>query len=316
MLLTSAPLSDRRPTLPLRPKYLFRQPLKHKVYARSMTIAAGFTCNNGVLLCADTEETGWAMTIHASKLGDFRCPVGKIAFAYAGHTIFARSAIQHCERELQDLTNPSDLVPTLEGILDREYRRTVLSHPDHATDGTIPYQLLLVLVKAGEPPEFFVTAQQAMSHVDGYECIGMGNYLAHYLVRPLFSRRRDERFVYTLAAYMLANVKGYVPDTGGTSEFLMVRSDGTLIKQVAWVNQEPFSGIEWLERQSKYYEKLARTLLFQLVDPAIGDDTFDECVEEFVKRITDIRSKWRKGKHGHESFVEMLKDLSGTDLGQ
>ena len=100
-----------------------------------MTIAAGLLHRDGVLLCADTEQTGWAMKLHAAKLGHFAHPAGKVAWAYAGNVNFAVSAIQKCRRRLEAAA-PTDTLGELEAVLDEEYRRNVLSHPGYATDGT------------------------------------------------------------------------------------------------------------------------------------------------------------------------------------
>jgi hypothetical protein len=84
-----------------------------------MTIAAGFVCREGILLCADTEQTAWAMKLHGSKLGHFACPGGIIAFAYAGNTRFAFSAIQKLQKRLQGIP-PEDTLSEVEKVLDRE----------------------------------------------------------------------------------------------------------------------------------------------------------------------------------------------------
>jgi hypothetical protein len=166
-----------------------------------MTIAAGFVCRGGVLLCADTEETGWAMKIQAPKLHHFECPGGKLAFAYAGNTAFAISAIQKCRSHLAEV--PAEKVlKELETVLEKEYRRHVLRHPDHATNANLDYRLLISIWCLGKPVRLFATDQTTLRQVENYECIGLGDYLAHYLIRPSFDPDMEERPTFSLAAYM------------------------------------------------------------------------------------------------------------------
>jgi hypothetical protein len=105
-----------------------------KLKEKRMTIAAGFVYRNGALLCADTEVSGWSMTVYASKLMHFSCPGGKIGMAYAGNSGFAISTMQKCERRLQDVP-AQDTLREIERIVDREYRKTVLSQTRHARIG-------------------------------------------------------------------------------------------------------------------------------------------------------------------------------------
>lgn len=104
-----------------------------------MTIAAGFLCSDGVLLCADTEHTGWAAKSHHSKVDHFEVPGGKVCFALAGASDLAWSAIQKCKKQLE-ATPSNDLVADVETILDTEYRRNVLGHPNYTG---FDYSLLL-----------------------------------------------------------------------------------------------------------------------------------------------------------------------------
>ena len=266
-----------------------------------MTIAAGFRCYDGVLLCADTEEQGWVMTLQASKLSSSVHRWGKVAFAFAGNTGFALSAIQKCESRLDHLDG-NQVMSELESILDGEYRRNVLSHPDHAVDGSLAYRLLIAVWRLGSKARLFVTTQTAMREVSDYECVGAGDYLAHYLVRPSFTTNMQERPLFSLAAYALANVKGYVPGCGGRSQFLLMRDDGTIGITEAFSDYEPYSGIEWLERQSRRYDSFARQLLFAVVNPE-GQTEFEAVLEGFNKQVNDMRRNWLEGKAVHESFA-------------
>src|SRR5713101_4706144 len=107
-----------------------------------MSIAAAIKYKDGVLICADTEQSTWTHTTHESKIKKFECPGGKVALAYAGNTAFSLSAMQKCAEHLQHI-NPQDALQELETTLEDEYRRHVLSHPDHLSDGNLAYRLLV-----------------------------------------------------------------------------------------------------------------------------------------------------------------------------
>src|SRR2546423_3744610 len=120
-----------------------------------------------------------------SKSEDFEFPGGKLAFAYAGNINFAVSAFQKCQRHLQEKKRQYPLAE-IEQILDKEYRRNVLRHPDRSTDVNIHYWLLLAMWLPSSGAKLFATHETALHEVDTYECIGSGQYLARYLIDPSF----------------------------------------------------------------------------------------------------------------------------------
>ena len=139
-----------------------------------MTIAAGFVYDNGVMLCSDTEITGWGMRLQSGKIKTFKTEGGTLSMAYAGNTSFAVSTIQKCHRKLLEVKS-ADTFQELERILDKEYRRTVLSHPSHASDASLPYQLLIAFhPSVSNQTELYVTEQTTIHQDAGHTCISIG----------------------------------------------------------------------------------------------------------------------------------------------
>jgi len=279
-----------------------------------MTIAAGFIYQNGVLLCADTELSGWAMTLHGRKVEHFKCPVGTVGMAYAGNRAFAVSAIQKCKRELV-ASSPGEALGKLERIIDKEYRRTVLSHPSHAIDPTLSYSLLIAICTQSGDLSLYATEQTATRQVPDYECIGIGEALAHYLVRPEFSMGMGERATLSLATFMLACVKGNVPGCGGFSQFVSIRKDGTAMDFMSGgslLGSSLLTNTDWLERHSKGYDAFARKLLFDIPNPEVTDADFIASLNEFKKRMVKFRKDCRQSSRVHESFVDILNRQAKT----
>lgn len=92
-----------------------------------MTIAAGFAHREGVLLCADTELTTGHRKLHASKIFHFDCALGRFAFVFAGHVHNAVATLQKIEAALTKARR--NALGVMEHVLDREYKRLVLSRP-------------------------------------------------------------------------------------------------------------------------------------------------------------------------------------------
>jgi hypothetical protein len=271
-----------------------------------MTIAAGFVYRDGILLCADTELTGW-ITLHEAKISQFSCSAGNVGIAYSGNSGFAASTIQKCKRKLGAVA-AVDFIGELETIIDKEYRRTVLSHPSQATDTSLPYKLLIAVTSNSGDAALYVTDQTAMHQISTYECIGVGEVLAHYLVRPTFSPDIGERQMLSLATFMLACVKGYVSGCGGMSQFLGLRKDGTVGHFFAGAGPgvDLRTNTDWLERHSKGFDPFARRILFDIPNPDINDADFDGNLEIFCNEMRRQRKDWREKSYVHESFADLL----------
>lgn len=264
-----------------------------------MTIAAGFVCEEGVLLCADTEHTGWTAKFHDSKLDHFEVPGGKIAFALAGHSSLAWSAIQKCRDRLQAVA-PHDIMVELEQILETEYRRHVLGHPNYTDVG---YELLIAVWAPMQHVALYVTSETCTRKVDGFECIGIGRELASFIIRPTFLRLMRERKALSLAAYALAEVKESISGCGGMSVYLLLQNDG----KVGTLTSLHKGICEQVEGYSKTYDFITRELLMALTDEDTEDADFERNLTEiFNQRILEVRHKWTKERQTREAEFAAL----------
>lgn len=118
-------------------------------------------CREGVLLCADSEVSGWPSKTHEEKIDIFDCPYGKVGFVMAGNATLAQSAIEKC-RESLTLASPEKAIRRLERILDREYRRQVFQHPNWASDPNLAYWFLVAAWSAEGKIQLYSTQETVL----------------------------------------------------------------------------------------------------------------------------------------------------------
>ena len=263
-----------------------------------MTIAAGLLCQEGVLVCADTEHVAWETKSQECKIHSLVFPGGRAVFAYAGNDRFAVSAIQKCEKRLKAARSKTfDPQVEIESVLDKEYRRNVLSHPSQASDGNLHYQFLIAIWVEKLQARLFITSETAMTEVHGFECIGMGEPLARQLIRPAYSTSMPYCKALPLAAYALSLVKDNVKDCDGISVFTLLGHDGT----ESLTTSEPLN--EWslctqVERYAKGYDFLTKRLFLLITDPT-NDEYFEKNLQstftdDAVRMFSAIRSERKK----------------------
>lgn len=249
-----------------------------------MTIAAGFVHRDGVLLCADTHHEGYDLKLQSPKHRYFECKFGRVCMVYAGNSAYAITVSQKIERKLKTLPVENPL-PTIEKIIDREYRRLVMTHPHFGQDSTLDYGFLLAIQTTGKPVKLYTADQITVRQVDmdGYRCIGSGETFGTQLLKPIFARESDPSRVLVLALYVLALVKANVSGCGGMSLFVDLRHDGTM---------RIYGGDPFLDRLEKWFQSFASfswQLLNAFTDIDVNDVQFNQSLELFGVRMTEAR---------------------------
>jgi 20S proteasome alpha/beta subunit len=203
---------------------------------KTVTIIAGFNFDRGIVLCADTKHTA-AMKLDASKIftkhyticdPEFRTKA-RSAIAYAGPMRYARMAIRKIEDKIDALENPTiaGMTTEIESVLRDIHENQLYKHPDWRI-GTLNLGLLIGLWSEVEQSlQMFTSEDTALMSAPGYDCLGSGDYLAHYLIRDRYEGHlMPLADILLLAINMLTSIKSYDDGCGGRSDFQIMTTDG------------------------------------------------------------------------------------------
>lgn len=202
-----------------------------------MTIAAGFRFAEGLLLCADTQITSPGyMKLNDSKIVaiDFASNGGsKAAFALTGSLAYCHMAVEHCRRELAsnapDKMSSSEMMISIEDALEGFCEDHLFKHPAFER-GEISVQMLIGTWSHVDKILTLLAAREnAVNVIRDYDCLGAGQFLAHYLVPTLFRHAMMGLADATnIAHHVLRETKSYVDSCGGGSQLIVLHKDGTL----------------------------------------------------------------------------------------
>ena len=204
-----------------------------------MTIAAGFLYQGGLLLCADTQATG-AYKIQGSKVLPNDYDDGTVTvFATGGQVSYARMGVQLIEAAIGGIGPTCRTLAAIEGTLINElyslFVKHLYLHPSWQINTDLHVQYLIgVWSGADKQLALFKTEDTAVERLYGYDCIGSGADLAHYLIRPIYPRRptKDAPITATLdevkelAFNSLDRVKGHNPYCGGNTTWMTLSNTG------------------------------------------------------------------------------------------
>lgn len=193
-----------------------------------MTIAAGFNFNGGILLCADKKHSA-QMKLAASKIFRKEYDDGsKSVIVIAGNVMYARMGMQAIEALIEAIPRAERTTESMAAKVSEAVRflhqAHLFKHPDRPE-----VQYIVGLWSPSGGLRLMTTDDTAINELRGYDCVGAGAYLAHYLIRAQY-QESDKSFydVLTIAINALARIKAYDDACGGDSEFVKLLDNGEI----------------------------------------------------------------------------------------
>lgn len=204
----------------------------------TVTIALGFVHRTGLLLCADTQQTG-ELKLQASKLMPHVYDDGsKTVFVTVGSARYARMGFQQIEEILDETPKAERTLSKMRQVVTYGIRTLHQEHLfKHPNSPTVQYLIGVWSAHSrdkGKGPILLVTDETAVVRHYGYECLGHGESIGHFLLRRDFKRvkktteepKHTEDEVRALALKAVREIADYDPYVGGTLEAISLYRDG------------------------------------------------------------------------------------------
>lgn len=188
-----------------------------------MTIAAGFTFADGVMVFADSQYTIDGSKIDGLKVGRIDASWGCAAGAFAGNVDFAAAAFQQCERASESKNVKRSPVDALGEILEAFYRRHILDHPDNGRENLDYFLFLAIKLKRNRIARLYRTQETVLREIRSFDCAGSGEEFGREVLRFLHRSKMKLDYATALAAYMLAHVKTHAQFCGGSSRIIVLK---------------------------------------------------------------------------------------------
>jgi 20S proteasome alpha/beta subunit len=196
-----------------------------------MTIAAGFKFKDGILLCADTEQTQGDLKSTESKLicADLQ-PSFSVVFAIAGSVRYATMAVQEIIADLKKSSADHETAEfVIKARISKIYNELLYPHPRAGCNDS-PFFDLLIGIQTEETTRLLACSESSVSEISTYECFGIGLTLAKYLIKPLYHEDMRQQSIEMLAARILIHVKENVAYCGKDSEFIILKKSGEILR--------------------------------------------------------------------------------------
>jgi hypothetical protein len=193
-----------------------------------MTIAVGFRCSDGIVLCADSQMSAPSdgMKYNAQKTFSYSGNQVDAVFAFAGTEVFSKMCIERLARRIlaSELSN-------VEQALQEEALSIHEAYSPRATVTTTDYDLnVLVGVRFTSGADDGI----ALFHIEGpavsppiktFDCIGVGRMVARQAISLFYSDSLTVQEASRVGVYCLKQTKEHVGECGGPSQVIMLWDD-------------------------------------------------------------------------------------------
>lgn len=269
-----------------------------------MTIAVGFLCRDGILLCADTQISKGSKSNESKILKITFGPEepatsATVLVAISGAVKYARMGARHCFNAISKLTRKERTIDAIVDCFEQElkalFQEHLFPHPQFNAGVTVQY---LVGIQTGNKLGLFSTHDTSIDPVD-YDSAGSGGYLADYLSQSLRSElaTMSMKQVAFWAIHTLMRVKSHDQYCGGFSEMQSLGRDGSLSRPSHF---EIGVSEEYLER----FETATRKLFSNVT--ADSEPDFSNAVARFQVEMIKVREEWEKRRAAYEDVFRAL----------
>jgi 20S proteasome alpha/beta subunit len=211
--------------LPYRKPQVVKRPIIRRLdVEKSMTVAAGAWCTDGIIICADTEHTEGNSKFQKTKIwgsGDYLLVTGAGAASYMK---MAYDKIAHrVERSRPD--NPQVARAVIEKLIRRMHEEHIypLHQVNYPYANDVSVGLIVAIRCTNGELALVKTELTTSSLVEDYEAVGTGREIFKYWAKYFFSGYFDMDLGSYLAMFMAREAKDSASGVGGQ----------TLVKKMA-----------------------------------------------------------------------------------
>lgn len=276
-----------------------------------MTIAAGFVCMDGIVLCADTQETTGYTKNNTEKIRQWADGGLCMAITGAGDAELIETIGERIQHALVWEYSPKEIRMTdqVRDIIQQEissaFRRYIAPYAAFPRDDRPGCDLLIVVTVKNEVNNYeclFKASGTTVRQIEfGGDCVGSGLILAKSLMERFCDSFMNLDELVLAMCYVMFQTKKWVDGCGGNTDLV-----------VSSYSRDMFGGIssrdiESLEKQFESCETTTNLLLTDLVNP----NKTDEWIEWRISHARKDREQAIKALYGEGSrLLDMLKRMT------
>jgi hypothetical protein len=249
-----------------------------------VTIAAGFHCTDGIVICADSEQSDYVAKYQREKIFVLE---DRLLFTGAGTSDYIKMAFDqlHDVFRAQWPEDPFAARAAIERLILSFHRRHIFRF-FQPSDQSRPTVELIIATRCNNGELALVKTCETATTLGGfYESVGIGRPLFEYWAKLFYNPNLTIGLVSYLCALILGEVKQNVPGCGGASYILSLPEPADKIPSPTLISeQQALAG----------FPQSAVPLIVQCRDLRVSDQEFESQIQRFIMLLRATRQNERQ----------------------
>jgi hypothetical protein len=280
-----------------------------------MTILAGFSSSAGAILCADTQETvGYAKrNVSKIEVSDTSGKEFRVAIAAAGNGPYADKLTQGLFGAIGAYKeyDPGNIISAIENTVTEFHSKHIWPRTDAQYAPQVELLILLQPTKDDVVPGFpgypllLHVAETAVNIVQETKSVGIGSWLADYILDRLHLGYGNRNYMVALGAYLMKEVRENVEGCGKDAELMFFGSDGK------WEDISGSAELMFLENHVEEINSVFSTVFFRIgqIPLSIPSERIQSCseIDHVIKAVEQAREEYAEVIHREEEAKEQQR---------
>jgi len=270
-----------------------------------VTIAAGFPCSDGLIICADTQEiiAGYSK-VDTEKIRVFsNVPDAyNVVFTGAGDAGLIDTFVDSVTDDLQqkNLQGQTRIGSEIKASLLKSFQDHIDPWASFPREDRPTVELLIgVQCQASIRLYHFEGTGFSQCHLP--KCIGTGVALANSLTSQVFVNLLPVSQGFLAATYILRQCKRWVDGCGGNTDIITMAASSLNLSRV------PSIDVTELERHFDEFLTYFHPMLISIADSNFSESQIDEVVRQFRLNVLGLRGRFMQT----EEFFRRLGEILG-----
>jgi 20S proteasome alpha/beta subunit len=287
-----------------KPRPYFRPKSKRLPKEGLMTIAAGFRCSDGPVLCADTQEVIYSYAkVNTQKMTQIESQHYNIVFTGAGDSGLIDMTVQLMDQALSKSKKSAawEIEDVLRESLVDTFNRHIAPWSQFPVEERPPMPDLLIGLQYDAAALLYHATGTTFRRAYESQCVGTGVVLAKSLIAKFFDYEMSIAQGWLIALYILYQAKTWVDGCGGNSDILLLSNRNRKITRI------PTTEVADMEQHFAAFDVHLRPVFMAVADRNISQTEVNDRIQQFRIDMLGLRGKFME----FEEFSKHLMELAG-----
>jgi 20S proteasome alpha/beta subunit len=253
----------------------------------AMTVAAGFVCKNGIVLCADTEITAGTGKYQQSKIVHLHPDVSYAV--YAGDATFVAEIVPRLHEKIGHGKNSPNIGPTVGA----EWKRCFREYYTKPRKEEKTFAYLLLTLWQPDRLKLFSALANNFYEVDQFEVFGSGADVFRAAVAQFYTPNIDIDAATTLGVYGVLQAKQYAQGCGGETEVVSCKQ---IAKDKVAAAKTDANRVKAIEARVQTFVRGVGPAMFSFASRINNEKDVKRALDAFTASLVRCRKEERQAK--------------------